>query len=181
MESIEVINARLKDVYGLDLSTSLPNYRIVWTSSQYETRCNEAGFDIYNSEGIFLRTEFGPKEVEKYGAFPNMWVLEVLIPKTDFSILVGPEKYSYEPLFIFGAGNSNPYPIWRAVNFLVRAHKFKVAVTEKKTAKDLLIEEMKAIAKEKEECKAFLQSENPPLATALSLGEAVVKGEKQDG
>ena len=182
MESVTEINSRLKDLYGLDVSVSLPNYRIVWTTFQYETRHNEAGFDIYSEEGRFLRTEYGPKEVEKYPLFDDMWVLEVLMPKPAVveKILVDDKKYSYEPLFIFGAGGSNAYPIWRAVDFLVRAHRFKINVMEKKTPKDLLIEEMKAIAKEKEICKQFLSNENPPLATALSAGEAIVVPGKLD-
>jgi len=182
-EGIDVINSRLKDMYGLDVSVSKPNYRIVWSNSQYEIRTNPAGFDIYGDEEIFLRTEFGPKEVEKYPLHPDMWVLECLQPKTarDIPFLVDPVMYSYEPLFIFGAGNSNPQPIWKAVNFLVHAHKFRQAVTEKKTDKDLLIEDMKNLAKEKEECKMYLQNENPPLATSLHAGESVLNaglGEK---
>jgi hypothetical protein len=180
-EGIDVINRRLEEHYGLDVSVSKPNYRIVWTSSQYEIRINPEGFDIYGDEGIFLRTEFGPHECEKYPEYPDMWVLEALQPKTarDTPILVDPVQYSYEPLFIFGAGRSNPQPIWKAVNFLVHAHKFRAAVIEKKTDRDLLIEDMKALAKEKEDCKMYLQNENPPLATALHSGEAVLNAKEK--
>ena len=172
-EGIEAINNRIIEVYGKDVALSIPNYRIVWSTSQYEWRTNQLGFDIYGENDIFLRTEYGPKEVEKYPLHLDMWVLEVLQPKgNNESLLVDPVKYSYEPLFIFGAGNSNPQPFWKAVNFLVHAHKFKTAV-EKKTDNDLLIEDMVKLAKEKEECKMYLSNENPPLATALHDGSAV--------
>lgn len=176
IEGVEKINSRLVELYGKDISIDKPNYKVVWTSSQYETRINPEGFDIFTDSGMFLRTEYGPKEVEKYPLHPDMWVLEVLQPKNMISgsFLVDPIKYSYEPLFIFGAGNSNPQPIWKAVNFLVHAHKFKTAVIEKKTHKDLLIEDMEKLAKEKEECKMFLQNENPIIPTMLKSGEAIV-------
>lgn len=175
IEGVEVINKRLIDLYGLDVSVSKPNYRISWTSSQYETRTNPDGFDIYSDEGLFLRTEFGALEVEKYPLYPDLWVLEALVPKNQSveSILVEPIKYSYEPLWIFGAGNSNPQPVWKAVNFLVHAHKFKTAV-EKKTDNDLLLEDMYKLAKEKEECKMYLQNENPLIPSMLKDGSAVV-------
>lgn len=176
MEGITVINKRLVELYGMDISVSMPNYRIVWSSSQYEWRTNEPiGFDIYSEEGLFLRTEHGPKYVEKYNEHPDMWILEVLIPKEgiNLSLLVEPQRYSYEPLWIFGAGNSSPQPIWKAVNFLVRAHKFKENV-KKKTDKDLLAEDLVKLAKEKEECKMYLQNENPPLASSLHSGESII-------
>lgn len=174
-EGVDYINKKLVELYSQDIAVSLPNYKVVWTSSQYETRVNPAGFDIYSEEGLFLRTEFGPKEVEKYPLYPDMWVLEVLTPKTREaeSLLVEPIKYSYEPLFIFGAGNSNPQPIWRAVNFLVHAHKFKQAVMNR-TESDDFTDDLVKLAKEKEECKMFLSNENPPLATALHNKEAIV-------
>lgn len=185
-EGIDVINSRLEEIYGVDVSVSKPNYRIVWSSSQYEIRVNPEGFDIYGDEDIFLRTEYGPKEVEKYPLHHDMWVLEALQPKAarDLVLLVDGTLYSYEPLFIFGAGGSNSQPIWKAVNFLVHAHKFKQAVLEKKTEEDILIEEMQKLAKEKEECKMYLQNENPPLATALASGEAILNpglGDKSNG
>lgn len=183
-EGIDVINARLKEQYGLDVALSLPNYRIVWSSDQYEWRNNDPdGFVIYDETGsIYLRTEYGPKEVEKYPLHPDKWVLEALVPKIgpNLSLLVGTEKYSYETLWIFGAGTSNPVPMWKGINFLVHAHKFKENFKERmKTDKDLLAEDMVKLAKEKEECLRFLQNENPLIPSLLKSGEAVVVPNKQ--
>lgn len=175
IEGVDKINERLVELYGKDIAVSMPHYRIVWSTSQYEWINNKDGFDIYGDGDIFLRTEYGPREAEKYPLHPDMWVLEVLQPKNTAveSLLVEPIKYSYEPLWIFGAGNSSPQPMWIAVKFLVHAHKFRDEVREKKTENDLILEDLEKLAKEKEACKIYLQNENPILPSLLKSGEAV--------
>jgi len=176
-EPIEILNKRLVDTYGKDVAVDLPKYKIVWSSDQYEWRNNDPdGFDIYDESGtIFLRTEYGPHEVPKYPLNENQWVLEAIRAKTalDVAQLVEGKEYSYEPLWHFGAGNSNPQPIWKAVNFLVHAHIFKQNVI-KKTNKDLLAEDLVKIAKEKEDCLMYLRSENPFIHAQLRAGEAEI-------
>jgi hypothetical protein len=175
IEGVDAINKRLVDLYGKDVAVSLPNYRIVWSSSQYEWRNNDPeGFEIYSDQGIYLRTEYGSKEVEKYPIHPDMWVLEVLRVKDRIteSLLVDPERFSYEPIWVFGAGTSNPQPMWKGVDYLVRAHKFKENVV-KKTDEDLLLEDLEKLAKEKEECLRWLQNENPVISAQIRAGEAV--------
>jgi len=119
-EQIGILNKKLKDMYGLDISVSKPRFRIVWSSCEYEVRVNFDGFDIYNDEGIFLRTEFGSKEVEKYPLHQDMWVLEELVDSIGQPGLIQ-NKWSYEPKWFFGQGGSNPIPIWRAVDLLCKA------------------------------------------------------------
>lgn len=119
-ENIKYINTKLAEVYGLDVAVSKPHFRVVWSSDQYETRTNPAGFDIYGEEGVFLRTEFGPHEVEKYPFQPDMWCLEELTDAVAQLDLIA-VKYSYEPRWFFGLANSNRTPIWRAVDLLCKS------------------------------------------------------------
>ena len=182
-EEIALMNQRLKDSYGTDVATGLPNYRLVWSSDQYEYRNNDpAGFEIYGDNGIWLRTEYGPHKVEKYPLYSDMWVLETLLEKSEINKHYLPdwEKFSYEPLWIFGAGNSYPKPVWSAVNFLAHGHKFKLAY-EARSDKDVLRDEAVKLAREKEECKTYLRNENPLLAAQLHAGEAVVVPNKEFG
>lgn len=179
-ESVEQINVLLVENYGKDVTTSLPRLRVVWTSSQYEIRDNPDGFDIYSDGGIFLRTEFGPHEVEKYPLYQDHWVLEVLVPSEEN---IDGKKYSYEPFWIFGAANSSPQPLWRAIKLLVDAKLETHREFERKkiTEQDLRDEDNKKKLKEKETMKMMLQDESPELATALHYGQAVTVPGKATG
>jgi len=171
-EDINVINRRLIEFYGKDVSTSLPRFRIVWSSSQYEKRINSMGFDIYSESGIFLRTEFGTHEVEKYQNNPDMWVLEQLVLAVGQEMLT--ENYSYEPRWFFGASGSSPNPVWRAVKLLVDTIIFcreKREIINSSSADEL---ERQRLAKEKELFKDMIQDESPYLPGAIKAGYAIV-------
>lgn len=170
-ESIFDINKKLIQHYGKAVDADMPKLRVVWSTNQYEWRVNPAGFDIYSSEGLFLRTEFGPKEVEKYPMFPDHWVLEVLVP------VVIPElpnvKYGYEPLWIFGAANSSREPVWKAIKLLIDAklqhHRDMIAPRE--TKESLIAKEKAKDEKYKELIKDVLRNEN---TLGIKEGSAVV-------
>lgn len=169
-ENIKFINKKLKDVYGIDIAVSQPRFRVVWTSDQYEIRKNSSGFDIYSEGGIFLRTEFGPHEVEKYPFFPEKWVLEQLNDSTG-----NPEiqaRWSYEPKWIFGAANSDPTPLWKACDLLVKLVLF-VQDRPKQSPSDVLDLEEKRMAAEKELFKTMMRNDSEPLVSKMVAGEAV--------
>lgn len=168
-EGIEWINKKLIDEYSRDVSIGLPNYRLVWSSSQYETRYVEG--PIFSENGdIYLREEKGIKEIEKYPLNPNMWVLEKLQPN-----LANPElienRYSYEPLWIFGVGNSCSQPIWKAVSLLIKMHLY---MRIKLTQSDVDEEAERKFQAEKKLCKEILQNDVPALAFSLKHGCSVV-------
>lgn len=184
-ESIVDINLKLLNTYGKAVDADLPKLRVVWSTTQYETRTNPAGFDIYSEEGLFLRTEFGPKEVEKYPLFPDHWVLEVLTP------VVNPElpntRYGYEPLWVFGAGNSSKEPVWRAIKLLIdtKLQHHRDMVAEKETKESLIAKEKAKDAKYTELIKDVLRDQNTlgikegsavPVTVTLTDGEVKSNG-----
>lgn len=181
VEGVDAINKRLLDHYGDDLCGHV-NYRLVWSTSQYEIRNNDpAGFNIFSSDGmLFLRTEFGPHEVEKYPMHQDMWVLEAIQENIGSKNELLANKFSYEPLWVFGAGKSNPQPMWAGIEFLVKAHKFrdKVRILGR-TERDALREEAAQLAKEKEICKQYLQNESPYIPGMLHNGSAVTVPNKE--
>ena len=79
-DSIYEINKNLIDQFGRDLSSGLPNFRLVKTTGQTEKRYLE--HNVFSSDGnIYLRTDKGVEEVPKYEAiFDDMWVLEHIEP-----------------------------------------------------------------------------------------------------
>jgi len=171
---IDELNRQLVNHYGKDVHSDKARLRIVWSTKQYEWKVNEAGFDIFDETGtIFLRTEFGPHEVEKYPLYPDKWVLEVLVPNTSTEI-VG-VTYSYEPLWIFGAANSNPDPIWRAVKLLVdsKLAHHRSLTEEKKNEKDHLAEEEAAKKKEAARDLDRIREDSEPLVLDMVNGSAV--------
>lgn len=172
-EGVDWINKKLIEYYGLDINLSIPKYRIVWTTSQIEKR-----FDIYNvySEGgIFLRQERGVFEVPKYTGFPDLWSLEDIQSTSGNPYLERIVRWSYEPIWIFGAGNSDRQPNWRAVYRLIenkRAGHDPNWIP--KSPADIERDEENRMAKEKALFKTMLQNDSPIIATKLASGSAVL-------
>jgi|GraSoiStandDraft_4_1057263.scaffolds.fasta_scaffold00110_28 hypothetical protein len=114
MESVETINQRLIDYYGLDVASDRPIFRIVWANEQLEKRrvdVTEAGIELLFPEVV---------EIKKYSYLKDLYVLERLV--------VVPEEYqrelgvktSYEPLWAFADENRNPLPpLWSAAKFII--------------------------------------------------------------
>lgn len=177
-ENIRFINKKLETIYGKDVSVSQPRFRVVWSTDQYEIRDNPAGFDIYSESGsIFLRTEFGPHEVEKYALHQDMWVLEEL---SDAAAGMGilKVKWSYEPRWFFGLGTSNATPIWRAVDLLVKSI-ILARETKLDSPTTVLDNEEAKKAKEKILFKDILADASPYIPGCIHDGSAVVVPNKQ--
>lgn len=105
-ESIEAINQRLIDYFGIDTVTGLPIWRVVWSEDQLEKR----KMDVTDSGLQLLFPEV--REVPKYRQWiQEKYVLERLtvIPEVSANELPT-SKLSYEPMFVFEDKNGNYLP-----------------------------------------------------------------------
>tara|TARA_R110000868_G_scaffold16913_7_gene74964 strand:- start:928 stop:1479 length:552 start_codon:yes stop_codon:yes gene_type:complete len=174
-DSIYDINHRLIEKYGRDIATNEPRFRVVWTSTQLEKRYGE--FEVFSEGGIFLREEKGVREEPKYlPEYPDMWVLEQLVETAGNPYLEMVVKWSYEPLWIFGAANSDRTPIWRAVDLLVRNRLHGDPNLVHLSPSDLIRAEEAKMAKEKQNIKDMLSDETTDISFALKHGTAVTVG-----
>lgn len=115
MESIEALNQRLIDYFGLDTVSSKPMWRIVWADDQVEKR----KMDTLDSGIQLLFPEI--REVKKYSYLHNVYVLEhlVLVPDEQQKELADVKK-SYEPLWVFVDAVGNPLPPkWEPIKLIV--------------------------------------------------------------
>jgi hypothetical protein len=122
-EPIEEINKHLKDDYGC-LDSIKPNWRIVWSEDQFETRLMDVtkdGFSLINPEY---------REVPKYRQWiQNKYVLERLVEVPYINENELTNKISYEPVWVFENGNGDYQPP------LFRAAKFVIETVHKQAAK----------------------------------------------
>lgn len=170
-EDIKQINRKLTEEYGKDIALNLPKFRIAW--SEY-TEKRYGKFARFTEEGIFLREEEGVYEEPKYlGYCENKWILEELKSTKGNPYLELVVPYSYEPIWTFGAANSNPYPVWRAVQLLLLARLHRDPNKQVKTPSDVIAAEAQRMAREKAVCKDIIKNESPYLAGQLIDGEAV--------
>ncbi len=116
IEPIDVLNKRLRDVYGIDVVNSLPMWRIVFSEDQYEKRltdCDDKGNELLQPE-VRLLPKYKQWISEK-------WILEnlVLIPEQNQEELAD-SKFGYECLYVFedSKGNALP-PKWEACEFVI--------------------------------------------------------------
>lgn len=115
METIEVLNQRLVDYYGLDSDTGKPIFRIVWANDELEKRLVHT-----LDSGINLLYPV-VKEMKKYPYLKDMHVLERLVIVPDANKLDLPTyKMSYEPVWTYCNDKREPVPpIWNATKFVV--------------------------------------------------------------
>jgi hypothetical protein len=168
---IALMNERLRQDYG-EFSPGNPKFRLVWSTKQFECRYGE--YNIFSPSGdIFLREEKGIFFVPKYPTWPDMWVLEKLMDTKGNPYLESICRFSYEPVWVFGAGNSERIPIWRAVQLLVRNNLFGDPNRMNRSPKDLQEEEDKKLELEKKKMKEILSEDTSGLAVPLRIGSAV--------
>jgi hypothetical protein len=115
MESINTLNRRLIDFYGIDTLTGKPIYRIVWANDQMEkkrVKTTDAGIELLFPEVV---------ETKKYPYLKDLYVLERLVLVPDVNANEIPvSRQSYEPLWAYRDENQNPLPpIWEATQFII--------------------------------------------------------------
>jgi hypothetical protein len=114
MESIEVLNNRLKDYFGIDTASDNPIFRIVWSDDQLENRL----VDHLDSGIMLLFPEV--REVKKYSYLPHVYILErlVIVPEEQQKELG--VKQSYEPIWSYMDDQRNALPpLWNATKFII--------------------------------------------------------------
>jgi hypothetical protein len=115
MESIETLNSRLVDHFGIDSSTGRAMFRIVWANDEVEKRLM-ATLD----SGIELLYPT-VREVKKYPYLKDLYVLERLVVVPDVNRDELPtQKLSYEPLWAYRDENAMPMPpLWGPTKFVI--------------------------------------------------------------
>lgn len=120
IEPVDVLNKRLRDVYGIDIVTGMPIWRIVWSEDQYEMRQTD-----YDDRGNQLLTS-EVRLLPKYKQWINeKWILEnlVLVPNQNRNELAD-AKISYECIYVFEDIEGNFLPAkWEACEFTISCIK----------------------------------------------------------
>lgn len=115
MESVETLNARLTEYYGIDTASSQPIFRIVWSEDQFENR-------LTNTLDSGIQLLFPVIRLcRKYNYLKDLYILErlVVVPEEQVRELAG-LKVSYEPLFAYRRSDGTPLPLtWTATKFVV--------------------------------------------------------------
>ena len=114
MESIDTLNQRLIDHFGMDLA-GRAMFRIVWANNETEKRL----MDVTDSGLLLLSPQV--REVKKYPYLKNLYVLEhlVLIPEVNAKELPA-TRMSYEPIWAYRNGKNEALPpVWGPTKFLI--------------------------------------------------------------
>ena len=151
METIEVLNQRLKDTFGA-LLDGRPRYRLVWTTTQTEVR--KDNYNVYYGS-IYLRTEENViKEVPKYPFDRDRFALEYHTYEHPPNLISF--NGSYEPVWIFRDKNGDfIYPNWAVLSFMIKA--FEGGVGRKLTPSDIDEQEQKELLAEIEQTELELE------------------------
>lgn len=115
MESIETLNARLIDYFGVDISSGDAMFRIVWANGQTEKRLVS-----FSDEGVAYLYPV-VLEVKKYPYLRDIYVLErlVAVPEVNEGELPA-YKVSYEPIWSYQTDAGVPIPpVWEPTKFIV--------------------------------------------------------------
>lgn len=171
MESIDELNQRLVDYYGIDSSTSQPMFRIVWADDQREKRLVaelDSGIQLLFPE---------VREVKKYPYLKNFYVLERLVVIPDVNKHELPtSKLSYEPIWTFCNDKREAVPpIWAGTKFVVDT---LYAALGKKSLRKYVESEKETTKEGREERITELQSElfgnETDVGDALRYKEGIV-------
>lgn len=114
MESLEVINKRLIEYFGIAWN-GMPIYRVVWSDDQLEMRQTE-----YDDKGVkLLFPEI--RELPKYRHYiTSKFILEKLVELNSSAQEELKKKISYEPLWVYADKNDNALPPkWEVTQFVI--------------------------------------------------------------
>lgn len=162
MEYYKLINKELLKKYGTDL-TGKPHYRVVQNGRSFVEK-RKGNFKTFYGH-IFIREEFGVREVPKYNYVPDgFWILEKLFVNRNEELV---DKLGYEPIWVFYGKNGE----YQKVNLKACIFLIESALRgPTKETNPLTPEEQ--IAKETEEFFELLGGK-PDLDMAFKSGEAV--------
>lgn len=114
METVETLNRRLKDQFGIDTATSQPLFRIVWAPNELENRM----VDTLDSGIVLLSPVI--RQCKKYSYIHDAHVLERLCEVPEFQQKELGVKISYEPLWVYRDKDGNPLPPkWEPTKLIV--------------------------------------------------------------
>lgn len=169
-ESINTLNQRLIDFFGLDSDTGRPIFRIVWSDEQTEKRM----VDTLDSGICLLFPEV--REVRKYPYIKKCYVLEklVVVPPMNQDELIS--KLSYEPLWVYCNDKQEPLPpIWPATKYVIDS---VYAAMGKKSLRKYVDSELNTTPEGREQRIANLHAElfgnETEVGDALAHGEAII-------
>ena len=167
-KDVKGINMALDTMYGRDVNANRPKFRIAWSTVEKEVRFGT--YSVYYMGHIFLRDETNYIAVAKYPAFPDRWVLEMLVfsPIADI-----PETRNghYECLYVF-QGSQQQYlpPLHRVAETVIWA----IRNPDRNLYSYLERREKEIYDKEIEYYMDVLEDQGgSPLVTALHAREAV--------
>lgn len=166
-DTIDALNRKLADTYGLDIASDNPRYRIVWADHQLEYR--KGTFEDHSDEGIFLREVTEVRQVQKYPLYPETWILEKLQNNVSNPELMS--KRSFEPIWVYGAANSDPNPDWPHTAIIVNSDLY--IKRKQMTKSDYEDAADKKFIAEKALFKTMIQDQSEYLVGALVSGAAV--------
>lgn len=172
-EQIETINQRLIDIYGIDIITGLPIWRIVWAPDQFEKRLSET-----TDSGVFL-LQPEVRLLPKYPWIIEKYILErlVLVPEINQKELAG-NKISYECMWVFMDKNENYLPPhWEVAQIVIDTVYAALGKKSLKKYRDPdadCVEPEVAIAKQKAKIDTIV---NELFGDESGLGGSLVHGE----
>lgn len=178
-EPIEDLNQRLIDHYGIETSSSMPIWRIVKASEQFEQRFDE--YEDRTPSGLFIRRVRETREVPKYQHWRECYVLEqlLIVPIANLIDLPATKK-SYEPAFFYKHEKTNKPlpPIWSVTKLVIDTVNFA-----RGTANAFPKYKIDPQEREKElgEMMDYLYGDKSETADALAYREGVVVPRKQFG
>lgn len=172
-ESVETLNQRLIDYFGVDTASNNPIWRIVKAGEQTEMR--HGTYEDYTTNGLFIRRVTETREVPKYQSHRNCWVLEWLTAIPVINLVDLPAtKVSYEPIwFYYHQKTGEPLPpIWSVTKLVINSHTLgRGAGNPFAKYKDTSAEEKE---KELAEMMDYLYGDRNDTTDALMYKEGVV-------
>ena len=175
IETVETLNQRLVDYFGLDTESDRAIWRVVWSDDQYERRLT-----YHTKEGLELLRPV-MKELPKYPYIRHRFILErlVSVPMTDMAEMIS--TISYEPMWTFESKIGEPLPPkWEAIKHIIDViytaigkHNSTAKYQDpdaSKTTKEIIEEESARI----DQITRDLFGNETDVTDALGLKEAVV-------
>ena len=178
-ESFELgqINKFLKPFGSIPNEPKSSRFRVVWSDFQREMRQGE--FNVYCGP-VFIRTEVGVRETEKYPYISSRYVLEQWYPpEIAYNREIPNSRYgSYEPIYVFEDKDGNRLPLWLKIVEIIMHSKFNDSESEAaKKSRQQAKEDMKNV----EELKYFEEAlDCSDMASNLHFGEGIIVPKEYD-